>query len=749
MHVYESHVLLRYKLYTELDAAWQLSGNVSSHWSDVQGFAIYVAVSVPAGFVCGLSGAGNQPRAPRSWRLASLAAAGGGAAYGAQDVVRILRHPRMSLEERLLALPFAVVGLASWGAAVAALAALAARDPEEATAYERARDAQRVAEVRRALRPRPRPPAAAARVRRLRLHPGFSLERDDRGDLVLSSATGHFPARLGDVFHDLSPDAAEDAAKKPDAFAASAAKQVKALVARLAGAWRDAVAGRAAPKVAPDGDKGWAGAAEAGLGELKRKLLRSRPPALVVAVYLTAFIAVILTVYFIHTGVVPSSYWGTVDDVKDVKHEIHDQKRQLETYRALLSAALDAINATSTALGVAGNDTLASRVAAERDAVVAAYAPPNATCGDGAGANASAAAAAFALSCVLGALDPALSQLGGGAFSTTSGLVSYGTLDAIDDDIAACDDIWKACDGLVAEMNELGWAAEYAWVVGCWFAFCWTFPCIFYVLRQWDEGLDALQSGDAARSAKYARSSISAAPSLLGNVISAWAWVWLILALLGFVVAVNLTYPPLLNYWLTWQWWLYSIVITTTIKSAIVTPYLYKKRATDGAVVLDRGLYTLCFAGWLVYGVITGTWGAFMRLCYFIIWSLQAVFLFDSSLLPEELRSLDSGYGAFCGMLWAHHRHSNPHVLVACRALRDTSDDPPARRRARNRFGLALTLLRNPGLAKHRRPGGRPRPPADDDAAAAPAAEEPAPRDGAAELPPLRLSPRDAGSVAT
>ena len=221
------------------------------------------------------------------------------------------------------------------------------------------------------------------------------------------------------------------------------------------------------------------------------------------------------------------------------------------------------------------------------------------------GANASAAAAAFALSCVLGALDPALSQLGGGAFSTTSGLVSYGTLDAIDDDIAACDDIWKACDGLVADMNELGWAAEYAWVVGCWFAFCWTFPCIFYVLRQWDEGLDALQSGDAARSAKYARSSISAAPSLLGNVISAWAWVWLILALLGFVVAVNLTYPPLLNYWLTWQWWLYSIVITTTIKSAIVTPYLYKKRATDGAVVLDRGLYTLCFAGWLVYGVIT------------------------------------------------------------------------------------------------------------------------------------------------
>ncbi|KAH8066369.1 very-long-chain enoyl-CoA reductase [Aureococcus anophagefferens] len=580
-----------YKLYTELDAAWQLSGNVSSHWSDVQGFALYVAVSVPAGFVCGLSGAGNQPRAPRSWRLASLAAAGGGA------------------------------------------------------------------RLRRAGR-------------------GYTLERDDRGDLVLSSATGHFPARLGDVFHDLSPDVAGALEKKPEPFAASAAKQVKAFAAKLAGAWRGAVAGRAAPKVAPESDAGWAGAAEAGLEELKRKLLRSRPPALVVAVYLTAFVAVILTVYFIHTGVVPSSYWGTVDDVKEVKHEIHDQKRQLETYRALLSAALDAINATSTALGVAGNDTLASA---------------------------------------------------GGAFSTNSGLVSYGTLDAIDDDIAACDDIWKACDGLVADMNELGWAAEYAW---------------------WDEGLDALQSGDAARSAKYARSSISAAPSLLGNVISAWAWVWLILALLGFVVAVNLTYPPLLNYWLTWQWWLYSIVITTTIKSAIVTPYLYKKRATDGAVVLDRGLYTLCFAGWLVYGVITGTWGAFMRLCYFIIWSLQAVFLFDSSLLPEELRSLDSGYGAFCGMLWAHHRHSNPHVLVACRALRDTSDDPPARRRSRNRFGLALTLLRNPGLAKHRRPGGRPRPPADDDAAAAPAAEEPAPRDGAAELPPLRLAERR-GSVAT
>ncbi|KAH8050339.1 very-long-chain enoyl-CoA reductase [Aureococcus anophagefferens] len=661
-----------YKLYTELDAAWQLSGNVSSHWSDVQGFALYVAVSVPAGFVCGLSGAGNQPRAPRSWRLASLAAAGGGAAYGAQDVVSILRHPRMSLEERLLALPFAVVGLASWGAAFAALAALAARDPEEATAYERAGRAARQRAVARARSAAPPPPPL---VRRLRLHPGYTLERDDRGDLVLSSATGHFPARLGDVFHDLSPDVAGALEKKPEPSR------------------------RRATRAGP--------APEAGLEELKRKLLRSRPPALVVAVYLTAFVAVILTVYFIHTGVVPKSYWGTVDDVKDVKHEIHDQKRQLETYRALLSAALDAINATSTALGVAGNETLASRVAAERNAVAAAYAPPGRP--------------------RRGRLDEFGPRL-------------LRHADAIDDDIAACDDIWKACDGLVADMNELGWAAEYAWVVGCWFAFCWTFPASS-TLRQWDEGLDALQSGDAARSAKYARSSISAAPSLLGNVISAWAWVWLILALLGFAAAVNLTYPPLLNYWLTWRW-LYSIVITTTIKSAIVTPYLYKKRATDGAVVLDRGLYTLCFAGWLVYGVITGTWGAFMRLCYFIIWSLQAVFLFDSSLLPGAA-VLDSGYGAFCGMLWAHHRHS--HVLVACRALRDVrrpargARAEPLRPRSRS-CGTGPREAPAPGRQAaaargRRRRGG--------------AAEEPAPRDGAAELPPLRLSPRDAGSVAT
>ena len=72
---------------------------------------------------------------------------------------------------------------------------------------------------------------------------------------------------------------------------------------------------------------------------------------------------------------------------------------------------------------------------------------------------------------------------------------------------------------------------------------------------------------------------------------------------------MNITYPPLLAYWLTWQWWLYSFIITTTLKSAVLTPYLYKKRATDGAVVVDRNVYTLCFAGWLADARAAKGWG--------------------------------------------------------------------------------------------------------------------------------------------
>ena len=86
-------------------------------------------VSVPAGLCYGLSSSGNQPRAPRAWRLTSLAAAGAGAAYGATDVLRILRQPQMSLEERLVALPFAMIGLASWGVSFLALAYLAMLPP--------------------------------------------------------------------------------------------------------------------------------------------------------------------------------------------------------------------------------------------------------------------------------------------------------------------------------------------------------------------------------------------------------------------------------------------------------------------------------------------------------------------------------------------------------------------------------------------------------------------------------------------
>ena len=86
---------------------------------------------------------------------------------------------------------------------------------------------------------------------------------------------------------------------------------------------------------------------------------------------------------------------------------------------------------------------------------------------------------------------------------------------------------------------------------------------------------------------------------------------------------------------------------------------------------------------------------------------IESLFIYDASLLPGKLKALDSGYDAFVSTLWVHHRHQNTAAVIAKDIFLEAASDVDGRQhpelnRARTRWHLAYTLLKNPTLIHER-----------------------------------------------
>ena len=188
-------------------------------------------------------------------------------------------------------------------------------------------------------------------------------------------------------------------------------------------------------------------------------------------------------------------------------------------------------------------------------------------------------------------------------------------------------------------------------------------------------------------------------------MLSGWFWANLLLLVVLWVVFMVFVYKPIRDSLLDYKWAAISFVITFVLKSQIANPKLYNKKASDGKLITSRAYYAFCCVAWTFYGFSTGAFAALTRCVYYILYAVAALFVYDSSLLPGPLKSLDAGHASFCSLLWAHHLHHNVTLVSAAKCLQEAipSKTTPAFRRARNKLQLAYTLLNNPAVAKHRR----------------------------------------------
>ncbi|KAH8065636.1 very-long-chain enoyl-CoA reductase [Aureococcus anophagefferens] len=396
-------------------------------------------------------------------------------------------------------------------------------------------------------------------------------------------------------------------------------------------------------------------------------LQNSRPPVLTVATYMTCVVALAVCLGLQHGGVVPSSVYSLIDDFRalgklsryflqqldlaeDVADVFVDYAKELNVTGFNITTFTQIANVTRAELDAFAGDL-------DRAADVAALA-----CAQGSlDADLAAACATYeaAASCAPDYADGSFSRACGVADTVdVAGRIADAAAELSDyvvPYLATLREALEFTDDLsvttVDSSTELVHAAEVSFSIAIWSAFAWTFPFILAVLYQWDCAVGALRRGDAQEGGAHA--PLVKGPNILGQMVSGWFWAFTFLLVILWVVVMCVVFPPIRDYILTYQWAAISFVITFILKGQILTPKLYNKKASDGKIITfrrrrlffrtlepnvarrrSRAYYALCCVAWMFYGFATGAFAALTRMVYFILWTIQALFIYDGSLLP-------------------------------------------------------------------------------------------------------------------
>ncbi|XP_057699855.1 STRA6-like isoform X2 [Corythoichthys intestinalis] len=119
------------------------------------------------------------------------------------------------------------------------------------------------------------------------------------------------------------------------------------------------------------------------------------------------------------------------------------------------------------------------------------------------------------------------------------------------------------------------------------------------------------------------------------------------------------------------------------------------------------------------YNVIMGISNCFIRLVTSIVLGTWLVSRIDRTIMQRGYETIDAGYTTWIGMIFADHYHNNPVMVCFCQLLVfttvekqtltaystfiNTPSENSVNSRARRRWALLYTLLRNPNLILHRK----------------------------------------------
>ncbi|KAK9539921.1 hypothetical protein VZT92_002405 [Zoarces viviparus] len=288
---------------------------------------------------------------------------------------------------------------------------------------------------------------------------------------------------------------------------------------------------------------------------------------------------------------------------------------------------------------------------------------------------------------------------------------------------------------MIPQLEEFIDVARKSWLATTIFASLNSVAYCFHVLACYRKHLKRLwkgQKGFIPETFHNPRSAVSVASiaRYSGWQIAFTLWGYLIVHFVHFLFALLLVYVLVLpiqhGRTLTMVTNLGIILLTISLVIALVVLqialvqifFLQDKMSPtdkDKPLALNNRKAFHCFNYFFFfYNVVMGISNCILRLLCSIVVGTWLVSRIDRSIMQRGYENMDAGYSTWIGMIFADHYHSNPVMMCFCQLLVSNSlekhtasaystfsnmpSESPVNSRARRRWMLFYTLLRNPHL---------------------------------------------------
>ncbi|KAM9313955.1 stimulated by retinoic acid gene 6 protein-like isoform 2-T2 [Pholidichthys leucotaenia] len=226
--------------------------------------------------------------------------------------------------------------------------------------------------------------------------------------------------------------------------------------------------------------------------------------------------------------------------------------------------------------------------------------------------------------------------------------------------------------------------------------------------------------------------SVASIARYSGWQIAFTLWGYMIARLVQFILALVLAYGVILplmhgkflDMLNTWGTTLLTFVIAIGLRKVqeflVLVFFLQDKMCPsdeEKPLALNNRKAFHCFNYFFFfYNVVMGFTSCIMRLLLSMAFGTWLVSRIDQTVMQRGLERIDAGYCTWIGMIFADHYHNHPVMVCFCQMLISNTQErhkseystlnsplqvfseSPVNRRARSRWTLAYTLLRNPPL---------------------------------------------------
>ncbi|XP_048852496.1 STRA6-like isoform X2 [Brienomyrus brachyistius] len=301
--------------------------------------------------------------------------------------------------------------------------------------------------------------------------------------------------------------------------------------------------------------------------------------------------------------------------------------------------------------------------------------------------------------------------------------------DSLAELVSSCSQLENQFAALSPQLVEFSHVARKTWFVTTFFAAMTSVTYIFHILSCYRKHLKRLWAGQKGFLPERFHSpssaiSVAAITRYSGWQIAFTLWGYIIVHFVQFLFALLFVYGVVLP--IQHGHGLKVLINFGIVLWVMGNDHIFflqdKISPTDSqkplAINNRKGFHNFSYF-FFFYNVIMGLSNCVARLLMSTIVGTWLVSRIDRTVMPRGYEALDPGYNTWIGMIFADHYHSNPVMICFCHLLlaerlekqkRALSPYPPfnnsvfeSSSRARRRWLLLYTLVKNPKLILHRK----------------------------------------------